>query len=54
VAWLQGDQACVRVEIVMDDARESDQLAEALDSWSSSRSGATVVGSGPFLVTACG
>ena len=53
VAWRQGDQACVRTEIVMDSAAQSSELAPALSQWASRRQGATVTGNGPFTVTAC-
>lgn len=54
VAWKQGDQSCVRTDIVMDSASESNELARALSQWASRRQGATVAGKGPFTVTACG
>lgn len=53
VAWRQGDQSCVRTEIVMDSASQSSELSQALAQWASRRQGATVTGSGPFTVTAC-
>ena len=54
VAWQQGDQSCVRTDIVMDSPAESRELGTALSRWASSRQGATVTGNGPFTVTACG
>ena len=53
VAWNQGDQSCVRTEIVMDSAAHSRELSDALAQWASRRQGATASGNGPFIVTAC-
>ena len=53
VAWRQGDQSCVRTDIVMDSAAHAAELSEALSQWASRREGATVAGNGPFTVTAC-
>ena len=53
VAWRQGGQSCVRTEIVMDSQAQAAELGPALAQWASRRQGATVVGEGPFTVTAC-
>jgi hypothetical protein len=54
VAWRQGDQSCVRTDIVMDSPAHASELSDALSQWAARRQGATVSGNGPFTVTACG
>ena len=52
VAWRDGDRTCVRMDFVMDDAEETEELMEALRDWAGERKGSASA-SGPSLTT-CG
>ena len=54
VAWRDGDDTCVRMSFVMDTARDSAELGQALDRLADARDGVEVQGNGPFTVTSCG
>lgn len=55
VAWDEGRDACVRGAVTMDDARDRDELRDALDDWAAAHGDAdvTVIG-GRITFTACG
>lgn len=44
VAWREGDRTCVRMDFVMDDAKETDELAKALGRWARGRKGSATAG----------
>lgn len=54
VAWRDGGKTCVRDAIVFDTPQDLTQFRTAADQWSGGRSGVTVTGSDPIVVTACG
>ena len=52
VAWADGPRSCVRLNVVMDTPTDADELARVLAVWAA-RSGATVEGRQPIVVTSC-
>lgn len=56
VAWIDGDDTCVRVDVAMDDSDERDELAEVMDSWVDDHDGASSesIGDGVVRLTTCG
>ena len=54
VAWDEGSQTCVRTRLVMDSPAATQSLLDALQKLALSRSGVTVEGAGPLLLTSCG
>jgi hypothetical protein len=57
VAWADGDRACVRVSVVGDSAADTDELAEAIESWMDAVGGgdvSTAAAGGPVTFTRCG
>jgi hypothetical protein len=54
VAWQNGGQTCVRLSIDMDNPEKITEMGQALADWATDTPGATVQGSGPFIVTRCG
>lgn len=54
IAWREGDDTCVRINIAMDSPQDDAELRQALDRLARSRDGVTVSGRGPFVVTSCG
>jgi hypothetical protein len=54
IAWRDGDDTCVRINIAMDSPQDDAELRQALDRLARSRDGVTVSGRGPFVVTSCG
>ncbi len=52
VAWRQGDRTCIRIDFVMDDAKETAELVEALREWADGRRGSAT--SAGTSVTTCG
>ncbi|MDQ1502369.1 MAG: hypothetical protein QOD57_96 [Actinomycetota bacterium] len=53
VAWQNGGQTCVRLSIQMDTPDKVTEMGGALTDWAKDTPGATVQGSGPFIVTRC-
>jgi hypothetical protein len=53
VAWQNGGQTCVRLSIIMDTPDKVTEMGQALADWAKDTPGATVTGSGPFIVTRC-
>jgi hypothetical protein len=53
VAWQNGGQTCVRLSIQMDTPDKVTEMSGALADWAKDTPGATVQGSGPFIVTRC-
>jgi hypothetical protein len=53
VAWQNGGQTCVRLSIDMDSPDKVTEMGQALANWAKDTPGATVSGSGPFIVTRC-
>ena len=54
IAWRDGDDTCVRINIAMDSPQDDAELRQALDRLARGREGVTVSGRGPFVVTSCG
>ncbi|MDH3706943.1 MAG: hypothetical protein OES57_12810, partial [Acidimicrobiia bacterium] len=56
VAWTDGDETCLRADIVMDDGTERDELADSLASWADDQSDASaeVTGDDSVRLTTCG
>jgi hypothetical protein len=54
IAWKDGKDTCVRVDIAMDTPQDDAELHQALDRLVDARKGATVTGQGPFELTSCG
>ena len=55
VAWdAAGGTACVRADIVMDTGRDADDLLAALGRWAEGKSGVTIAGRSPIVLTSCG
>jgi len=54
IAWRDGDDTCVRINISMDSPQDDAELRQALDRLARGRDGFTVSGQGPFVVTSCG
>jgi hypothetical protein len=54
VAWDAGGRTCVRDSFVMDTSADNSELLSALRRWASARSGVTISGTGPILLTSCG
>jgi hypothetical protein len=54
VAWQNGPNTCVRLNVDMDDQEQNAELGDALADWALDRPGATIEGTGPFTVTRCG
>ena len=52
VAWPDGDRTCVRMDFVMDDQRQTDELEDALRDWAEERGGSAR--SAGASVTTCG
>jgi hypothetical protein len=53
VAWQNGGQTCVRLSIDMDTPDKVTEMGTALANWAKDTPGATIQGSGPFIVTRC-
>jgi len=53
VAWMNGNQTCVRLAIDMDTPDKLTAMGQALADWAKGTPGATVQGSGPYTVTRC-
>jgi hypothetical protein len=53
VAWQNGAQTCVRLSIAMDSPDKTTEMGQALAEWAQNTPGATIAGSGPFVVTRC-
>ncbi|HEV7863241.1 MAG TPA: hypothetical protein VGR20_11090 [Acidimicrobiia bacterium] len=53
VTWQNGGQTCVRLTIDMDTPDKVTEMGQALADWAADTPGATVQGSGPFIVTRC-
>lgn len=53
VTWTAGRRTCVRLNVVMDTDRDTDELVVALRSWTADHAGATVTGTDPVVVTNC-
>ena len=49
-----GGTACVRADIVMDTGRDADDLLAALGRWAEGKSGVTIAGRSPIVLTSCG
>ena len=54
VAWQNGADTCVRLNIVMDTPDANTLMGKALAAWSQNTDGTTISGSGPFTVNSCG
>jgi|GEM_PF-1864812 len=54
VAWQNGADTCVRLNIVMDTPDANTLMGKALAAWSQNTDGTSVTGSGPFTVNSCG
>ncbi|MGI9604437.1 MAG: hypothetical protein ACR2QE_21330 [Acidimicrobiales bacterium] len=56
VAWLDGDDTCVRVDVAMDNSDERDELAEQVDEWVDDQDDASSesIGDGVVRLTTCG
>ena len=54
IAWRDGDDTCVRINLHMDSPQDDAEVRQALDRLARDRDGLTVSGRGPFLVTSCG
>jgi len=52
VAWRDGDRTCVRMDFVMDNPSENDELVKALRDWAGKRKG--TAGAAGSSVTTCG
>ena len=56
-AWLDGDRACIRVNIVGDTPQDTDEIAAALEGWAASPPfdvEATVESGDVVTLTSCG
>jgi len=53
VAWRSGAQTCVRATVVMDTARDTTELLDALRAWGQAHGGASIQGTGPVTFTRC-
>lgn len=54
IAWRDGDETCVRMNISMDSPQDDAELRQALDRLAGGRDGVDISGRGPFTVTSCG
>ena len=53
VAWANGEQTCVRDQVVMDTPADRDELVEGLRAWAARNPGAAVEGADPVRLTRC-
>lgn len=52
-AWTEGNQTCIRWDIVMDTSTDTTELVAALQAWANGQPGSTVTQNGPIEVTNC-
>jgi hypothetical protein len=53
VTWTDGNRTCVRLNVVMDSDRDTDELLVALRSWTADHAGAAVTGTDPVTLVNC-